>query len=68
MNAYPCSFAWNTAGYCVSLQEKSILEAWGSKEFDEFRKQQYCKMCTKQGCYVCALNLENNICGMGDIN
>ena len=63
MNAYPCSFAWNTAGYSVLLKEKSILDAWNSKEFERFRMRQYCKMCGKQGCYICALNLEKNICG-----
>ena len=67
MNAYPCSFAWNAASYSVSLKGKSILDAWESNEFEKFRKRQYCKVCEKQGCFVCALNLEKNICGISDI-
>lgn len=63
MNAYPCSFGWTNTGYSVALKEKTILEAWNSKEFDRFREKQHCKNCGKKGCYVCALNLDKNICG-----
>ena len=62
MKAYPCSFGWNKESFSVNLNDKNIFEAWNSDAFEQFRKKQYCSKCN-DGCYVCALNLDKNICG-----
>ena len=64
--AFPCSFGWENARFSVDLNKSTILEAWNSKEFGDFRNMQntICSQCKYDTCYNCALDLGINICGL----
>jgi len=66
MNAYPCSFDNQAGKYRVSLRDKTIVDAWNSAEFEQFRevRKAKCNGCTKVDLcnYGCGLDLGIDLC------
>ena len=66
MNAYPCSFDNQDGIFKVSLLNNSILDAWNSREFNDFRslKKEKCHLCNKKDlCNEgCKLKLPIDLC------
>lgn len=66
MNAYPCSFDNQEGKYKVSLKNKKIIDAWNSKEFEQFRtaKKNKCNGCERINLcnYGCGLELGIDLC------
>lgn len=62
--AYPCSFGWSKNEYCVDLNTHTILEAWNSLQFANFRSRQstQCGAQNKGECRCCALDLGVEMC------
>lgn len=66
MNAYPCSFDNQMGRYQVSLRNMSIIDAWNSMEFEQFRnaEREVCTGCSKRKLCGggCKLGLEIDLC------
>ena len=62
--AYPCSFGWSQTEYSVDLNSHTVLEAWNSSQFAEFRSRQniQCGLSYKNDCRCCALDLGIQLC------
>ena len=63
--AFPCSFARYDPMFDLDLNRMSILDAWTSDAFSEFRTKQanLCTHCHVKNCFGCALDDGVNICG-----
>ncbi len=66
MNAYPCSFDNQSGRYKVSLKDKTIVDAWNSPKFEQFRniKKNKCDICSGRALcnFGCGLNLGIDLC------
>lgn len=62
--AYPCSFACHSKDFQVDLDNLSVLEAWNSVHFQNFRNTQdnACVGCTQTNCCKCVLGHVLDIC------
>ena len=63
-HAYPCSFGWSQNEHCIDLNHHTILEAWNSLQFADFRSRQStkCMSQNKSECRCCALDLGVKMC------
>lgn len=70
MKAIPCSFDNQDLKYAVDLNDKTIKEAWNSKEFDMFRNifHNSCSKCTDRAeCYGgCPLQKSITLCSRAE--
>ena len=64
LKAYPCSFACHSKKFQLDLNVLSIIEAWNSPSFSEFREKQKipCKGCHQLHCHKCVLENGVDIC------
>lgn len=62
--AYPCSFACHDAEFQLDLSRMSIVDAWNSPAFSNFRKKQEiaCSGCHQTRCYKCVLESNQSDC------